>query len=159
MNAETSQDALSASRIEKLPHAQARERLVGLALRDSVEKRYRTEFWGARYLVRPKLLDTIFGDGSQLIGFQPLNSRPQYYVVRVDSGWSLTNTDDDNCVGAHIDEIYEAAEEQFGLAWYPDDPPQRKYGRKWPALHEDGCLWFEMRWPMQPNNPAQGRPE
>jgi hypothetical protein len=40
--------------------------------------------WGSLSLITPALVDEIFGDGDQLIYIQPLSTRPNYYVLRVD---------------------------------------------------------------------------
>jgi len=122
-------------------------------LRTHVEKRYRTEFWGGKYLVSPRLIERTWGDGKALLGVQPLNTRPQYYVVRVDSAWLDTKYQfKSDEIYERIDEITDAIEEEFGRAWYDDDPPQRKSGRKWPAANfECGCCWFVVHEPKTPN--------
>lgn len=117
-------------------------------LKARVERRHRTTFWARTYVIKPRLIDAVLGDGKKLLSVVPLNTRPNYYVIRVDSNWSTSNWDDGETVGQHIEEILEAIEEQFGRAWYDDDPPQRKYGRPFPALNDEvGVGWGEFRPP------------
>ena len=124
----------------------AKDKPMEADLKHRVEKRHRTRFWGRTYMVKPRLVDEIFGDGKKLFGIEPLNSRPNYYVIRGDSKWDVSNWADGETIGQHIEEILESIEEQFGRAWYDDDPPQRKSGRPFPALNDDvGVGWFEVR--------------
>lgn len=133
--------------------------VVGRDLQARLERPYRTKFWGRRHLVKPRLLNRTFGDGKKLLGLQPLNTRPQYYVVRIDSTWAINNWDDGETVMEHLEELLDAAEEQFGKAWYDDDPPHRKNGRPWPALNDDvGTCWFEVKWPIAPNAEVSREP-
>lgn len=114
-------------------------------LRTRIERRRRVTFWGERYFITPRLVDQIFGDGGKMIGIAPLSTRPDYYVVRVDSKWDLDNfCTTSSTVAEHTDEILDAIEDQFGRSRYDDDPPQRKHGRPFPALDEEcGVKWFE----------------
>jgi hypothetical protein len=122
--------------------------------------------WGFPQTVKPALVDRVFGDGRQIIGFETLDSRPAYYVVRVDSTWSASNWDDDapvqaapddggangsdddaadlrrepTRVGDHVDEIYLAIEESFGNNRWCDRCGQ----------DEDSCAghaFKRLRWP------------
>ncbi len=125
----------------------------------------RVEFWGDEYTVEPALVAEIFGDGAQVIGLQPLNTRPQFYVVRVDSAWSISNWDDGDLLIEHLDEIYESIEGEYGCAYYEEDCDCScghcdgdsciqcecdciAHGRPWPALNEEvGSGWFSLeRW-------------
>jgi hypothetical protein len=108
-------------------------------LRKLVERRYRTTFWGGKYLVSPKLVSEAFGDGKRLIHMTPLNTRPQYYVVRVDSKCDTTSDE----FRDQLDAIYDAIDDQFGntsCESMEDEP--------WPA-HNDNCghCWGKMEWP------------
>lgn len=102
-------------------------------------KRQRTEFWGNSYDFIPKMLDKVFGDGKQLLLLFPINERPRYWVVRVDS--KCTN---DDAVYDIIDEIYEAIDEQFGT---PDESDigigeDRPY---FPQFDGQGVSWHFVR--------------
>lgn len=52
----------------------------------------------------------------QLICVEPIMTRPNYYVVRVDSQWELSNwyEGEREQLRDHLDDIYDAIEEQFG---------------------------------------------
>ena len=94
-------------------------------------------FWGTRYRITPRLIDKVFGDGKKIIYIQPLNTRPNYYLCRIDSKTDINSDDfyDEvlECEGG----IYEEIEDQFGKyrgignANYP-----------FPSLDLDsGCVW------------------
>jgi hypothetical protein len=74
--------------------------------------------WGRPHQIQPVLVETVFGDGQQIIGLEPINHRPNYYVVRVDSHWTLDNHDWDHPhpLSDHLDDIYLAIEDEFGNA-------------------------------------------
>lgn len=59
---------------------------------------------------------TPLGDGRRVIGFQSLNTRPAYWIVCVDSSWSLDNNGKPDTIYDHSDEICTAIEEEFGIA-------------------------------------------
>lgn len=99
-------------------------------------------FWGQRHIVTPRLADWIHGDGKQVIYFTPLATRPQHYVVRIDSRVDL---DSDAFRGHVLEGIYEALEDQFGRH---RDEYEHDNGRTyvkhngWPALDDDyGSAW------------------
>lgn len=64
-------------------------------------------FWGASYSITPLAADGHLGDGRRLLRFAPLNTRPDYYLVRVDSAW------DGEAIHDHIDDIIDALIECF----------------------------------------------
>lgn len=109
-------------------------------------RRHKTYFWGCSYIVTPRLVEWIHGDGLQLIYFMPLNTRPNYYVVRIDSKINLSNYGEEPCFADEVlDELYLQIEEQFGASYEEwDHPNGRTYHRHnyWPALSEDsGSCW------------------
>lgn len=123
--------------------------------RARVERRYRTSFWGQHYFITPRLCSTIFGDGKQWVFIQPLNTRPNYYVVRVDSLLDL----DVGLPGPAPDirdlleiegGILDAIEEDYGAHdddWEdPDQPSEDDKIRPFPALDDSvGVSWGEYR--------------
>jgi len=72
-----------------------RERALA-KLRRLVETPRKAELWGVEYMITPRFVGEMLGDGQRLIGFQPLNTRPNYYVVAVDSGWDLDGFEPDD---------------------------------------------------------------
>lgn len=97
-----------------------------------------TEMWGSTYDFTPSLLDKKYGDGKQLLQLFPINERPRYWVVRIDS----------KCDGDELfeilDDIYDAIDEQFGTP--PEDDlgigDERPY---FPAYDGDGTSWHFVR--------------
>jgi hypothetical protein len=130
-------------------------------LRRHIEQEQEVNFWGKTYRITPLLINAVLGDGKKLVGIQPLNTRPNYYVIRVDSGWDLSNLEDGELFVDHLEDVYEAIEDQFSemerereyliedgipeeraeLAYYPE-----RLG--WPVLSAgSGVGWFELNWP------------
>lgn len=119
-------------------------------LKKMVEKPYKRRWWGYVHTVEAKLLPQKFGDGKVLLGLQPINSRPQYYVVRIDSKWgdgSDWNSDDFRDL---IEEVSEAVEDYFCHVDLEDDDGNRWGDNEelsaWPVADFTlGCSWFEWR--------------
>jgi len=93
-------------------------------LRSLIERPEKCQFWGQLYTVTPRLISRVFGGGARLLCVTPLATRPNYFVVRVDSNTkdprdpfpACTHGSDwrrCQCQGL-IDEIIEAAEEEYG---------------------------------------------
>jgi len=118
-------------------------------LREAIECCQGAAFRDRKCGITPRLVETVFGDGQQLIGFTLSIYRPGYYVVRVDSRWKISNWEATGpYVGEHTEEIWGAIQRQFGRAWYQDGPRPRKYERPWPAQQDAwGCKWFSLTWP------------
>jgi hypothetical protein len=123
-------------------------------LRALIERRTLTFLWGQRRFVTPRLVSEVFGNGRLLLGLRPIMFRPYYFVVRIDSGWSISNWDQENPMtpSEWLDEIYDSIECEF-VEW----PWARVYGLHWTELEgdendsrihfSDGCEWWEMMWP------------
>lgn len=115
-----------------------------------VLRRHRATLWGQGYLIKPVLVSEVFGDGGQVIGFEPMDSRPDYYVVRVDSRWHTHNcarTPEHVC--DHLGEISDAIVNEFGRGrdeWEHENG--RTYVKHWPfpALYDGtGCsCWWQI---------------
>lgn len=121
---------------------------------------------------KPALSDTIYGDGRALLGLTTIHSRPCYYVLRIDSAWSVgldMNAPSDAFeIMEAIDEIAFDLESQFGYGRPPENGELcevrgkwrwRDYstGRflekppPWPAFDDrDGCSWGRLDWPELP---------
>jgi hypothetical protein len=108
-------------------------------------RRHKTRFWGRNYVITPRLVEWIHGDGLQVIYFMPLNTRPNYYVARIDSRVSLNNSDEPSFADAVLEELYEQIEYQFGQAheeWQHENGRTYKRRNSWPALDEEcGSCW------------------
>lgn len=105
--------------------------------------------WGQKHRIRPALVSQIFGDGGQVIGFESFDTRPDYYLVRVDSSWSERNCGKDPICN-HINEIITAIECDFGSHRdeYKHDNG-RTYVKHWPfPAYHDGtgcCAWWTIK--------------
>jgi hypothetical protein len=99
--------------------------------------------WGQTHVVTPALVEEVFGDGEKLLILTPIMTRPNYYVVQIDSSWGKDNTyseEEGETVHDHIDEIYDAIEAQFGSADEEDDEELRQF----PTLVSGGSTWCEL---------------
>lgn len=103
-------------------------------------RKHVTKFWGQDCDCEPVFIDQTLGDGMQLVAITPLNTRPNYYLIRIDSDWSVYNRDT-NALCEHLDEIYDAIEDQVGRRWNEDDDGEQ-YATDWPAMDdENGVSW------------------
>lgn len=117
------------------------------ALRKIVERKRKTLFWGQEHIVAPKLLSDVLGDGQQLMTLTPINTRPNYYVCRIDSSWSLSNWDKHPMPpGQWLEDLYQALEAEFGDG--QDEWGQDREDTRWPEARLDGgTSWHGMDWP------------
>lgn len=84
-------------------------------LRALIERPERCTFWGQPHTITPRLIAEVFGDGRQLVCITPIASRPNYFVVRVDS--TVTNigyTDSPSGYSSIIEDIMLAQEDEYG---------------------------------------------
>lgn len=110
-------------------------------LRAIIEIPVSGKFWGMDYTITPLLIDTVFGDGKKLFWIMPLMSRPNYYVIRVDS---IAETDDIVC--DNEENTIQAIEEMFCNA---DDNDEGEARLDWPAWHDGGyCYGFMKSQPL-----------
>lgn len=118
-------------------------------LRRAIEKPTRVSLWGKVYRVTPRLIDRVFGDGRQLIYLCPTNTRPNYYVVRVDSRWQRSNwATAGPTLNEFLDDIYMAIDDQFGDCTHDAECECGGDGCYFPRLDTtSGCEWGEEPWP------------
>lgn len=95
-----------------------------------------TRWWGNDYEFTPALLDKKYGDGKRLLQLFPINERPRYWVVRVDSSFEDRSDEFFDMLG----DIYEEIDEQFGCP--PDSDlgtgDERPY---FPMYDGEGTSW------------------
>lgn len=78
----------------------------------SFTRKRKVHWWGGDYTVKPAVVKAHLGDGKLLLWFQCLNTRPDYYLIRVDSGfYGKPGSESDY---ENIGEVIEAIEEEFG---------------------------------------------
>lgn len=119
-------------------------------LREAVERKHRVRFWGESYTIKPLLVSEKLGDGLGLIFIEPLFTRPNYYVIRVDSSWVAPNRWGQINIRDHLFEDEERVlcviEDDFcNERWYSEeecdeeiDDAEREALRDWPAFHDGG---------------------
>lgn len=145
------------------PAIAARDMVIGDLLDlQTLKQVFEVEFIGTLWTqgdsgpMTPYVCECSFGDGLKLIKIFTINQRPNYHVVRVDSGWDTSNWSDGDNVGEHIDDILTAIEEECGPARpYCEDCESNRCecdgeyfaGEAFPALDdESGCSWSEVDW-------------
>lgn len=99
---------------------------------------------------RPRVSNTVYGDGRALFYFGTCMDRPYWWLVRGDSTWT-TSSDEADGPGLPFsymtDRILTDLECEFGNAW-DDDGRERKRRLRYPAIvTEGGCHWGREDWP------------
>lgn len=121
--------------------------LVHAALKAAIEIETTGYLWGQPSTFVPAVCSKVFGDGRALLALTTCNSRPAFYVVRIDSTWGA----EDHAMPAgapdlrdFLDDIYDALEDDFGIARLEDDEEPDD----WPAFDFGaGTSWSRMSWP------------
>lgn len=91
--------------------------------------------WGQPATQAPYLLNTVFGDGGQLFCMTPLEHRPSYYGILVDSTLSL-----DDCL-AMEEVFYQAIEQECGNAEPDQEQGPDAERNPFPALDSSGYAY------------------
>lgn len=103
-------------------------------IRNYIEGERKATMWGRECDITPRMIDTVFGDGGQLFTVAPLDTRPNYYAILVDSSWDVDE------LMERSEQIIQAIESQFGNA--DDENDEGKDGdddrQEWPAWHDGG---------------------
>lgn len=114
-------------------------------------KRHKASLWGQSRMVTPRLVDWIHGNGKQVIYLTPMDTRPNYYVARIDSSICLDNhspNDKTRFCNVVLDDLYNAIESQFGESYEEYEHENgRTYIRNnpFPALSSgSGCAWGKL---------------
>lgn len=89
-----------------------------LRLRTVIERRQVATLWGQKHFITPRLLSQVLGDGKKTIWMSGINTRPAFWVVRIDSKWCLDNCEhrSDTLQNPRewLEAVYQAIEEEFG---------------------------------------------
>jgi hypothetical protein len=130
-------------------------------LRALIEHPREVTLWGTPYQVTPRLCSQIFGDGRQLVTITPINFRPHYFVVRVDSAWHTDCRRDcngANCIYENLDDIKDALNDDFAMDMYecygldvPDEESE-EYDYFYADMFDCGCSWGPFDWPGTNNH-------
>lgn len=110
-------------------------------------------FWGQEYRIKPYLISSIDGDGLQIVYVEPITTRPNYYVLRIDSSHDISSDefDYDNLLLTMIEEECDNAanyhhEWRRGkyvgkrFDWHKGDVPEWQE-TEFPMLNWDGGMW------------------
>jgi hypothetical protein len=114
-------------------------------------RRRKSRLWGQECAIAPAFVDTGRGDRRQLVWVQPIDTRPDYYVLRIDSGEDVEGDDynwDEKLLCA-IEEVFDSYD-RYNWDWdekgnwvgkypYDEDEPPIEY--KWPMLQWSGGSW------------------
>lgn len=114
-------------------------------------------FWGTDYTVTPALVDEVHGDGLQVVWLSSINTRPNYYLLRIDSSIQLSNDEslsekDQYSYGTVMELLLHMVSEQYGdLCRYdvnkegkyfdPSDASVEPFEYEFPMLSWDGGIW------------------
>lgn len=85
------------------------DKKINKLIKEETRRRF-TKFWGQKQIIEPKLVSKIFGDGKQLMYVTPIDTRPNYYIIRIDSKINLS---EHNTYTNFIEKVLEAIEEEF----------------------------------------------
>ena len=117
-------------------------------LRKAIEVEQQVHHWGDDETITPRFVEESLGDGKRLLAFIPLNTRPNYYVIRMDSAVDLN---DDAFYDDYLDDIYAAISSEYGEKVCGDEEcgnDCHKCDRGWPILNGNcGSCWGELTWP------------
>ena len=100
--------------------------------------------WGQKqHNHTPVLIDAIHGDGKCLIFIVPIATRPDYYILRVDSSVRKLIKEDGDEIRDCVEELYHTIESECGK--YEEDDDGEEILEPFPALNLTcGCGWGEV---------------
>ncbi len=102
--------------------------------------------WGKPYHDHtPALVDHIHGDGGCLMWIEPLATRPDYYIMRVDESVRQMIEDADDEIHDLVDiELLEYIDDEFGH-YIEEDDDGNEIHELFPALDDScGFSWGEI---------------
>lgn len=125
-------------------------------LRQLIEVRRVVYHWGKPHKITPRFVAAKLGDGQRFVRIIPLNTRPNYYVIRVDSGW-LGSGGPNDPMRDHLREIYDAIEDEHGRRHDEDMGDDYNDRAKWPAIDLTyGASWGEYDMPEKRAHKVRG---
>lgn len=106
--------------------------------RACIERRRTVHHWEKEYRITPRCLSKVFGNAKLCMMIQPLNTRPNYYVVFVDSKTEELNDNKEDLFYDFLENICNEIEEEFGSI---DSEGMGNKG--FPVANFDsGCKWW-----------------
>ena len=111
-------------------------------LKAAIERPRVLYHWGQPYDCTPRLVTQILGNGRKFLAVRSLDDRPNYYVVRVDSGFVVPH---------QIDEAVYAIQDVFGDR-EANEYECKSHGEECPAelcswpvwSGSSGCSWWKV---------------
>jgi hypothetical protein len=106
--------------------------------------------WGQRYKISPRFIGS-FGDGLKPIWFEPMDTRPDFYVLLGDSSWNLDNHGHPPFFSDEgIEDVCERIRDLFGEheeRYEADNGREYVKHWPWPALSDGSgcCCWGELK--------------
>lgn len=89
-------------------------------IRALIEVEQVVTMWGQAHTITPRFVAERMGDGLQWIWLSPIMQRPNYWVIRVDSGWdreeAFAEKVDGVAVDDHLEEILQMIESEYGAS-------------------------------------------
>lgn len=117
-----------------------------LALLEKELKPYDTRFWGEDCHISPAFVQDSDGDGLQLIWLSSIDTRPQFYILRIDSHWDVNSDDFDlEYMLTRISEEYEDADWYICIDY--DNDIYVKEGEE-DNPDADRYTWDDLKFPM-----------
>lgn len=122
---------------------------VSEALKSHLTRKQAAYLWGQKSFIRPVFIEEHLGDGGRLVAITPINTRPNYYLIRIDSRWwmdslrSHVDLPEEDHIAEHIDQICEVIEETVG-GRYTEEDDGSEVMNEWPALNDEcGVCWCD----------------
>ena len=135
-------------------------KIEGLTLAEFLERETKPQnvrFWGSDYTVTPALVTEVHGDGLQIVYLEPLFTRPNYYILRIDSSIALDDDEslseaDKQNYGAVYELLLQMIEEEYdsldrydegedGLYFDPYNDEVEPFEYEFPMLNWGGGSW------------------
>lgn len=110
--------------------------------------------WGSEHTISPRLVTDVQGSGGAFLFLEPMNHRPNFYVIEVEPQIAADENDE---VSEIIEEIYELVEADFGTEESEEtliregteelgrEPTEAELERawQWPIPNFEGVAWGE----------------
>lgn len=138
-------------------------KIQGLSLEEYLAQETQTRtvrFWGSDHEVTPVLVSEVHGDGLQIVYLEPLFTRPNYYILRIDSSVDLYDDEslpevDKQNYGSVQELLLQMVEEEYdcldrydegkdGLYFDPYDDEIEPFEYEFPMLDWGGGSWGQM---------------
>jgi len=96
---------------------------------EPLTKRHKTSLWGQESETTPTVVHTVFGDGGSVVTLEPMDSRPDYYVILADSSFNCFEdflgfmADNEELVLQAIEDEYGNVDDEAGYDWEDGEMP------------------------------------